>query len=116
MRILEQQNPLPIDDDKKNISVELSREVLDFLSHGKNLMEDNNILSWLQSWFYENCDGDWEHNTNVKIVNLDNPGWSIFINLEGTSLEDKKFDQFKDYRNENDWVYCTVESKMLKED
>jgi hypothetical protein len=77
-------------------------------------MESDNILSWLQSWFYENCDGDWEHNTNIKIVNLDNPGWSIFINLEGTNLEDRKFDQFKDYRTEHDWVYCTVENKLFK--
>jgi hypothetical protein len=78
------------------------------------MKNNGNILTWLQVWFYKNCNEDWEHNTNIKIVNLDNPGWSIFINLEGTDLEDKEFEQFKDYRTENDWVYCTLENKIFK--
>ncbi|MFZ0565981.1 MAG: hypothetical protein WAM28_07340 [Chlamydiales bacterium] len=23
-------------------------------------MENISILKWIQTWFYENCDGDWE--------------------------------------------------------
>ena|ERR1700733_2982516 len=82
---------------------------------GNTVMADNlSDLNWLQEWFHRNCNGDWEHNTNIKIVNLDNPGWSIFINLCDTNLENKKFDKIKDYRTEDDWVYCIVEDKIFK--
>ncbi|KAA2301834.1 rhodanese-related sulfurtransferase, partial [Clostridioides difficile] len=23
-------------------------------------------LKWIQSWYYENCDGDWEHSYGVR--------------------------------------------------
>ncbi len=25
-------------------------------------------LSWLQQWYQQQCDGDWEHNENIKII------------------------------------------------
>lgn len=79
-------------------------------------MNDKKIddLSWLQEWFYENCDGDWEHNTNIEIVNIDNPGWSVSINVLETRLENKEFKKIKDYRTENDWIYCNIEDKQFK--
>ena len=30
------------------------------------------LLNWIQNWFYSNCNGDWEHNRNIVIENLDN--------------------------------------------
>jgi hypothetical protein len=32
------------------------------------------LLSWLSFWFYQHCDGDWEHENQIKIQTLDNPG------------------------------------------
>lgn len=75
---------------------------------------ENDDFSWLQNWFYQNCDGDWEHNTNIKIINLDNPGWSIFINLSGTSLENKDFFVIDNFKTESDWIYCIVENQQFK--
>ena len=43
----------------------------------------NNFL-WLQQWYYGHCNGDWEHGSGIHIDTLDNPGWSITINLEDT--------------------------------
>lgn len=71
-------------------------------------------LTWMQKWFYANCNGDWEHNTNIKIVNLDNPGWSVFINLNGTSLENREFLKVKNYRTDDDWIYCVIEDNIFK--
>ncbi len=31
-------------------------------------------LNWIQSWYYENCDGDWEHSYGMRIDTVDNPG------------------------------------------
>jgi len=71
-------------------------------------------FSWLQEWFYKNCNNDWEHNTNIKIINLDNPGWSVFINLSETNLENKEFHIVDDYKTENDWIYCVVKNQQFK--
>ena len=45
-------------------------------------------IQWLQSWYQEQCDNDWEHQYGIKIDSLDNPGWVVTIDLAGTPLED----------------------------
>ncbi|MFT3675503.1 MAG: immunity 53 family protein [Chitinophagaceae bacterium] len=45
------------------------------------------MLEWLQQWYNTQCDGDWEHEYGVKITTIDNPGWSVVIDLTGTKLE-----------------------------
>jgi len=65
-------------------------------------------LSWIQNWFYNNCNGDWEHNQNIIIENLDNPGWSLTIKLEGTLLEKKPFKTVDIEKDKNNWHYCRV--------
>jgi hypothetical protein len=34
-------------------------------------------LAWLEQWYQEQCDGDWEHHCGVTIETLDNPGWLV---------------------------------------
>ena len=72
------------------------------------------ILGWLQEWYFSNCDGDWEHTCGVEIDTLDNPGWSIIIDLEDTDLENKSFEGKDLERSEDDWIFCKVESKKFK--
>jgi hypothetical protein len=67
-----------------------------------------NILKWIQNWYLENCDGDWEHCYGVNISTLDNPGWTIDIDLTDTNIEDKKFEVIDIERSESDWIYCNV--------
>jgi len=54
-----------------------------------------NDFEWLSSWYHSHCDGDWEHSARIRISTIDNPGWSISINLEGTELEETNFEEFK---------------------
>lgn len=68
----------------------------------------NNIV-WLQQWFYEQCDGDWEHMQQIKIITVDNPGWSIRVNLLEMSLENENFDSIRIERTDTDWLICRVE-------
>lgn len=63
----------------------------------------------LQDWYAQQCDGDWEHEFGIKIDTLDNPGWSVFIDLVGTSLENKKFTKLNRLTTENNWMQCSVE-------
>ena len=64
------------------------------------------LLSWLQNWYHQNCDGDWEHNENINIHTIDNPGWRVTINLEGTPSENKVFEDMEKETNEDDWYQC----------
>ena len=49
------------------------------------------ILSRLQMWYVVQCNGDWEHSSGITITSLDNPGWLVKIDLEGTALDNKEF-------------------------
>ncbi|WP_057912892.1 immunity 53 family protein [Peribacillus muralis] len=73
-----------------------------------------NTLKWLESWFMQNCDGEWEHNNGIKVLTLDNPGWLIEIDLEGTDCEEKFFKDFRVENSDEDWIYCKVrDNKFL---
>jgi len=63
----------------------------------------------LQSWYEAQCDGDWEHEFGIRIETLDNPGWSIEVNLEGTPLEGVSFDPIHDMAPAREWLTCRVE-------
>ncbi len=52
-----------------------------------------NDFLWLQYWYQIHCNGDWEHSSRIHIGTIDNPGWSLTINLEDTELESKEFQQ-----------------------
>jgi hypothetical protein len=72
-------------------------------------------LSWLEEWYLYNCDGDWEHTYGVTIGTLDNPGWSVDIDLIDTDLEGidfKAVDNTK--RSEDDWLFCKVEDNVFR--
>ncbi len=77
---------------------------------------NSNILDWMQDWLAQNCDGDWEHAQNFTITTIDNPGWSITINLVGTKLEEKHFSIVEIENNDTDWLYCTVKNQQFQGD
>ena len=77
---------------------------------GTTIVMENNILNSLQNWYFEQCDGDWEHQYGIKIDTLDNPGWSISIDLIDTKYGEKKFCEIDQQIDENNWVQCSVKN------
>ncbi len=75
---------------------------------------DMNDLEWLQCYFSECCNGDWEHTYQIKIQTLDNPGWSVEIALEDTVLEDMSLQEVSIQRSASDWLLCRVEDKVFR--
>jgi hypothetical protein len=76
---------------------------------------DADLISWLQNWYAAWCDGDWEHSYGVKIETIDNPGWTVAIDLVGTTLEGARFEAVDDrWRSEDDWVDCRVEDNCFR--
>ena len=83
-----------------------------FKKHSKGYC-DMDILNWLQEWYKSNCDGDWEHVFGIKIDTLDNPGFTVCINLEGTNLEGKDFKKMAIDNGDDDWLFCWVENVVF---
>lgn len=77
---------------------------------------NSDILDWIQEWLAQNCDGDWEHAQNFTITTIDNPGWSVTINLAGTRLEGKLFSTVEIEKNDTDWLYCSVKNQKFQGD
>lgn len=68
------------------------------------------ILDRLCSWYQSQCDGQWEHEWGVEIGTVDNPGWRVKINLQGTDLESSTFEEYEDkYDHESSWLRCWKE-------
>jgi hypothetical protein len=68
----------------------------------------------LELWYANQCNGDWEHDFGVKIDTLDNPGWTVDIDLAGTTLSGRAFIRIEEEREEHDWVFCWVEADVFK--
>ena len=77
-------------------------------------MKEKNALFILQNWLINNCNGDWEHEYGVKIETIDNPGWSIKIELTGTPLENLSFSKIENKDNiYNCWLDIKVENDVF---
>ena len=74
-----------------------------------------NQLSEIQSWYKSHCDGEWEHQYGIMIETIDNPGWIVKIDLQGTGLIAKKFDELKvNYDHDSDWIICKKDEKHFE--
>lgn len=70
------------------------------------------VWTWIQAWYVQQCNGDWEHGYGIRIDTLDNPGWSVRINLEDTSEEDRVWpERHSVHRSDDDWVEAWVQDK-----
>ena len=62
------------------------------------------VWTWLQAWYVMQCDGEWEHEFGVKIDTIDNPGWSVTIDIAYTSLAGQPYERQQVHRSEHDWL------------
>jgi hypothetical protein len=75
----------------------------------------------LQHWYLSQCNDTWEHRYGVSIETLDNPGWSVRVDLAGTSmdhLEMREVGQLSDVNHIGisgiqDWLFCRVENNVF---
>jgi hypothetical protein len=67
-----------------------------------------NLLEWLQEWYLSQCNGRWEHSYGIRIDTLDNPGWSVFINLKETTASNVTMPPYEHDLGDDDWMFCKV--------
>ena len=71
-------------------------------------------LQRLQEWYAAQCNGDWEHEFGIDIGTLDNPGWSLSVDLTGTAWEDASFTEVSDLASETEWISCKVKKRRFE--
>jgi hypothetical protein len=75
---------------------------------------DTHPIEWLMEWYQAQCDGDWEHQNGVKIGTIDNPGWSLDIDLVGTPYADNSDSQTMLERSDSDWTFVEVKNGKFR--
>lgn len=61
------------------------------------------ILEWIQDWFIQNCDGEWEHSDGIQITSIDTPGWDVEIDISNTSIANIHVPWILNETNTQDW-------------
>lgn len=71
-------------------------------------------LTKLQDWYISNCDGDWEHTYGFRLGTLDNPGWTVTVDLDETHQENQTFTERKiNFEHDTQWVVVSKKGSKL---
>ena len=62
------------------------------------------VLGQFQAWYLERCNDEWEHSYGVNITTLDNPGWTVDVDLADTPLSGRPYERVETHRSEDDWL------------
>jgi hypothetical protein len=65
---------------------------------------ENEILEWMQNWYYNHCDEDWEHTERFRIKTTET-GWYFSFYLEDTFYKNN-FSPIEVKKSQNDWYKC----------
>ena len=72
------------------------------------------ILAKLENWYSAQCNGEWEHTYGIKVDTLDNPGWSVTIDLDKTQWAAKEFPKIFIENSPNDWLRCWKDNRQFR--
>lgn len=71
-------------------------------------------LSWIIEWYFKQNNENWKNGRGIKISTIDNPGLCLWVYLNDTILNDKKFDQLIIETTENNWIHCYVRDNIFQ--
>jgi hypothetical protein len=71
------------------------------------------ILDWIQNWFKDNCDGDWERGHGIQITTLENPGWVVEFDLSNTSLANLNLDEIFNENGRQNWYSVKIDNQKF---
>ena len=72
------------------------------------------LIEWLQKWYTLQCDKEWEHMFGIKIYTVDNPGWTVKIDISDTEIEEKLFNEIDYEKGEDDWMFCFIKNNIFE--
>ena len=71
-------------------------------------------VKYLEQWYASRCNGDWEHGFGIQLHTLDNPGWWLRIDLNGTPWEDAFLPTVQIDRGDHDWMNYKIEGGIFE--
>jgi len=71
------------------------------------------ILDWIQNWFKDNCDGNWEKDEVIQITTIKNPGWEVEIDISNTSIANINISWILNEKGAQDWYGVKIENKKF---
>jgi len=71
-------------------------------------------LDRLARWYREQCNRDWEHQNGVRLVTIDNPGWSLDVNLADTSIAGRTVEPTRIERADDNWVFYEAKGDLFR--
>jgi hypothetical protein len=70
-----------------------------------SIFNENKIINWMQNWYYQQCDEDWE-NPSRFLLETTAFGWYFSVFLEESIYEEKSFALIEVKKSEKDWYSC----------
>ena len=71
------------------------------------------ITDWIQNWFKNNCDGDWEKAEVILINTTENPGWEVEIDISNTSIANMNINWILNENGAQDWYGVKIENQKF---
>ena len=68
----------------------------------------------LEQWYRKQCDGEWEHAYGIRIETLDNPGWSLVVDLVDTDLDGVTLEPRQHDTGEPNWIFWSSDGKTFQ--
>lgn len=68
----------------------------------------------LMAWYRSQCNGDWEHQHGVRIGTLDNPGWTLDVDLAETPHAGSSMPQKMIERSDADWLFVEIQNDVFR--
>jgi len=72
-----------------------------------------NTLHWIQQWFNDHCDGDWEQGDGIQITTTEKPGWDVEIDISNTSLANMHIPWILNETSTHDWYGVKIENQKF---
>jgi hypothetical protein len=70
-------------------------------------------LDWIQNWFKDNCNGEWEKGEVIQITTLRKPGWELEIDISNTSIADINIKWILNESSAQDWYGVKIENQKF---
>jgi hypothetical protein len=71
-------------------------------------------IQWLSEWFSSHCDGDWEHESGVRLETLDNPGWRLRVDIVGTGVDGRVLPRSKVDLGAGRWLWTSADGESFE--
>ncbi|GAB2777907.1 Imm53 family immunity protein [Amycolatopsis magusensis] len=76
-------------------------------------MSDVSPFQFLQDWYADQCNGDWEHEFGIRMGTLDNPGWWFEVDLVDTDLEQRVLAKTSAEPGPGRWVWAESDGQKF---